>query len=72
MNCCFEDYKSYNVPETYKNNDAPVPAGTVRFLFGLLIMFVGLYVGTLSDVTGHGLGFLMVLGSPFILLTDRK
>jgi hypothetical protein len=72
MNCCYEDYNSYSAPETYKNSDAPVPAGTLRFLFGLLMMFVGFYVGTFSEIPGHGLGFLMVLGSPFILLTDRK
>lgn len=72
MNCCYEDYKSYSAPEIYKSVGAPVLAGNLRFLFGLLVMFAGLYVGTLSHITGHGLGFLMVLSSPFILLTDRK
>jgi hypothetical protein len=36
------------------------------------MMFAGFYIGTFSEISGHGLGFLMVLGSPFILLTDRK
>jgi len=72
MNCYVEEYENYDVLETYRNNDTPVPAGTFRFLFGLLVMFVGFYVAMLSNFTGHGLGFLMILGSPFIFLTDRK
>lgn len=72
MDCCYEDYKNYNNPETFKSNDTPVLAGTFRFLFGLFVLFVGFYFAVMSEITGHGLGFLMVLSSPFILLTDRK
>ncbi len=63
MNCQVESYKSY---------DTPIFAGTLRFLLGLTMIFAGLYIAALSDVQGHGFGFLLILGSPFVILKDNK
>lgn len=58
--------------EIEKHYDAQIFAEGFRILLGLTLMFVGLYIGTLSNVQEHGLGFLLVFGSPFIMLTDGK
>ena len=63
MNCKAENYKSY---------DTPVFAGNFRFLLGLLLIPVGLYIATLSGIQGHGLGLLLVLASPFVIFKDDK
>lgn len=52
--------------------DALVLAGTFRFLLGLVLAFAGLYIATLSQVQGHGLGLLLVLGSPFVIFKDDE
>ena len=67
MSCCAE-----NDFENYKSYDVPVFAGTFRFLLGLILMLAGLYVAMLTDVRGHGLGFLLVFGSPFLIFKDEK
>lgn len=61
MNCKVENYRSH---------EAPIPAGTFRFLFGLTLLFAGLYIATLSEVQGHGLGFLLAFASPFVALKN--
>lgn len=58
--------------ENYKKYDVPVIAGNFRVLLGLLLAFVGLYILFLTDVQGHGLGFLLIIFSPFVFLTDKK
>ena len=63
MNCNAEARKSYS---------APVLAGNFRLLAGLILTFAGLYIATLTDIQGHGLGLLMVLGSPFVIFKDDK
>lgn len=63
---------SCNVMEISENRDLPLLAGNYRFLLGLIMMFVGLFIGLFSDVQGHGLGFLLFFGSPFVIFTDRK
>ncbi len=63
MNCQVEEYKSYN---------APTFAGKLRFLLGLTLIFAGLYLATLTEIKGHGLGFLMILASPFLILKDAE
>lgn len=63
MSCQVENYKSYN---------APVLAGNFRFLLGLLLLAAGLYIATLSDVRGHGLGLLLVIAFPFVIFKDGK
>lgn len=57
--------------EVQQNYDAPVLAGTFRFLLGLTMVVIGLYIATLTDVQGHGFGLLLVLGSPFVILKDK-
>ena len=63
MNCCIEAEKSYTVP---------VLAGTTRFLTGVAVFFAGLYLAAFSDVQGHGLGLLLIFGSPFVILKDGE
>ncbi len=63
MNCQVEEYKSY---------DTPILAGTFRFLVGLLIMLLGAYLAVVSGVKGSGLGFLLILVSPFLIFKDDK
>lgn len=58
--------------EVQKNYSAPSPAAVFRLLLGLTMMFAGLYIVTLSEIQGHGLGLLLVLGSPFMILNDNK
>ncbi len=64
MNCCVE-------VEAEKNYDTFALAGTFRFLLGLILVFVGLYISTLADIQGHGLGLLLVLASPFVIFKDE-
>jgi hypothetical protein len=63
MSCSAEVQKSYA---------EPVLAGTFRFFLGLGLLFAGLYTATLSDLQGHGLGLLLVFGSPFVIFKDDK
>ena len=63
MHCEVQNYKSY---------DTPVLAGNLRFLLGLLLLFAGLYIATLSDIQGHGLGLLLVIAFPFVIFKDPK
>ena len=63
MNCCIEAEKSYKVP---------VLAGTFRFLSGLAVLLAGIYLATFSNIQGHGLGLLLIFGSPFVILKDDK
>ena len=58
--------------EVQKNYSAPSLADVFRLLLGLTMMFAGLYIVTLSEMQGHGLGLLLVLGSPFMILNDNK
>ena len=58
--------------EVIKTYDAPMIAGTFRFLLGLTMLIAGLYITTLSDFQAHGFGFLLILGSPFVILEDSK
>ena len=63
MSCCVE---------TEKNYAAPVLAGNFSLLLGLRLAFGGVYVAALSDVPGHALGLLFLLGSPFVIFKDDK
>ena len=64
MNC--------NAAAISKSYDAPVLAGNFRFILGLILAFIGLYIATLTDIQGHALGLLLVFGSPFVILKDGK
>ncbi len=68
MNCCAEKINL----ENYKNYDKPVFAGNFRFLLGLVLAFLGFYIGILTDIQGHGLALLMLIGSPFMIFKDGK
>jgi len=35
-------------------------------------MIAGLYFGLFTEITGHGLGLLFFIVSPFVFLTDKK
>lgn len=52
-------------------SDAPALAGNLRLLLGLTVLVCGLIFGLVHDGQGQGLGFLMLLISPFILLKDK-
>ena len=71
MNCKAENYKTYTV-ENYKTYAVPVLAGNLRFILGVLLIFAGFYIATLSEIPGHALGLLLVLGAPFMILKDDK
>ncbi len=63
MNCQVQEYKSY---------DTPIFAENFRFLLGLMLIFIGAYLAMLTDIKGHGLGFLLILASPFLILKDDE
>ena len=42
-----------------------------RLLLGLVMMISGLYFGLFSVGAAEGLGFLTVMASPFVMLTDK-
>lgn len=51
---------------------SPALAGTLRFFLGLTVMVFGLFLGLFYEWQGQGLGFILLLASPFIVLTDQK
>jgi hypothetical protein len=57
--------------ETKNRYEVPELAGTVRFLIGLLMMVVGLYIGFFLEGKSTGLALLFFLASPFIMLKDK-
>ncbi|MEP7037700.1 MAG: hypothetical protein ABI891_05110 [Acidobacteriota bacterium] len=67
MTCCAE-----NNFEKYKNYDTPSIAGNTRFMLGVTLTFIGLYIALFSGIQGHGLGFLLVFFSPFVIFTDDE
>ena len=69
MSCNARAEENYSVGKSY---DDPVFAGTLRFLLGLTLMFIGLYVVIFGDFQGHGLGFFLVFASPLIIFKDEK
>lgn len=52
--------------------ESPALAGNLRFLLGLTVMIFGLILGFFYGGQGHGLGFLLMFASPFIILTDKR
>lgn len=52
-------------------SESPALAGTIRFLAGLIVMMLGLYLGFFYSGQGNGVGFLLMFASPFIILTDK-
>jgi len=42
-----------------------------RILFGLMMMLSGLYFGLFTAGISESLGFISVLASPFVMVTDK-
>ena len=62
---------SYATEVKQRTENSATTAGTVRLLFGLLMMISGLYFGLFSAGIGESLGFLSFLASPFVMVTDK-
>lgn len=58
--------------EIKRGTDTPALAGTLRLLMGLAMMIAGIYFWLFTGGQAHGLGLLFLLGSPFIVLTDKQ
>lgn len=43
-----------------------------RLLLGLFVMFSGLYFGLFTTGVGEGLGFLAMMASPFVMVSDKN
>lgn len=56
-----------------EEDDIGVPAGTIRVVLGLLTMVVGVSIAAFSEnAYGDGLGLLLFVISPFIMITSKK
>ena len=58
--------------ENYSRRGTPVLAGAFRILSGITGIIAGLYLAASPEIQGHGLGFLLIIGSPFVILTDER
>lgn len=58
--------------EMKRETGNPALAGTFRFLLGIAMLFAGLYIWIFAGGKGEGLGLLFLIGSPFVILTDKK
>lgn len=58
--------------EIKRGTDTPALAGTLRLLLGIAMMIAGIYLWLFSGGGEHGLGLLFLLGSPFVILTDKQ
>lgn len=58
--------------EMQRGPASPVLAGTFRLLLGILMLIAGLYIWVFAGGKGEGLGLLFLLGSPFVVLTDKQ
>jgi hypothetical protein len=60
-----------NTVELNRNAYFPTLTEKIRLFFGLLMMILGLYFGFVSTGVGESLGFLSVMTSPFVMITDK-
>lgn len=58
--------------EIQRETNSPAIAGTFRLLLGMLMLIAGLYIWLFLGGKGDGVGLLFLLGSPFVILTDKK
>ena len=58
--------------EIKRGTDTPALAGTLQMLMGMAMMIAGLYIWMFSGWKGDSLGLLFLLGSPFVILTDKQ
>lgn len=64
------EFMSYATEIKKKSNVSPV-IEKVRLLLGLSMMISGLYFGLFFVGAAESLGFLSVLASPFVMVTDK-
>jgi hypothetical protein len=55
---------------TVKNN-VPTFIEKFRMIFGLAMLVLGFYFGMFSTGIGEGLGFITLMASPFVMVTDK-
>jgi hypothetical protein len=53
------------------NKDFSATIEKIRLVLGMLMMLGGLYFGLFTVGAGEGLGFLTVMASPFVMVTDK-
>lgn len=63
MECCVEIKANQNNAEL---------AEKLRLILGLLLLAIGIYIAAYSGYRGQGLGYLLIMCSPFLMLADKK
>lgn len=63
MECCGE------IKENLNDSSA---AEKIRSVAGLLLLLIGIYIAAYSGHQGEGFGYLLIMGSPFLILTGEK
>lgn len=44
----------------------------VKLVIGLIILAIGVYIVAYSGNHGQGLGYLLIMGAPFLMLPEEK
>jgi thiol:disulfide interchange protein len=44
----------------------------VKIFFGLMLLSVGIWLAVQTGIHGQGLGYLLILASPFAVLNEEK
>ena len=57
--------------ETMSKTGDPRFIEKLRVILGFLMMFAGLYFGLFTAGASEGLGFLAVMASPFVMVTEQ-
>jgi hypothetical protein len=57
--------------ETGRKTNVPTFIEKARLIFGLIMMFAGLYFGLFSAGASEGLGLLSLMTSPFVMVSDK-
>jgi hypothetical protein len=61
---------SYTAEITQRNN-VPTFIEKFRMIFGLLMLVLGFYFGLFSTGIGESLGFISLMASPFVMVTEK-
>lgn len=59
MECCQE----FNETEI-----KPKVAKSLRFIFGLILLFIGIWFSAQTEMKGNSLGYLLILTAPFAFM----
>ncbi len=62
----------HGAAETVRKTGDPKFIEKFRVVLGFLMMFAGLYFGFLTEGASEGLGFLAVMASPFVMVSDKN